>query len=363
METDPKVKELMYATGIDEKLAILLVQFTGGDVAGARKIIESMPKDYLTLKIRYMGHKTHNYGVILVVINLKTKDIDDLYVIVDKKIEASQISGKMKYEDFKNGIVKYIKEKNPNLEMIGRLREAINTIEFKEKIFNKLDKENKFDVEQLKLVFSEVLFKVLTESNCAIKIEVEEVDLFRLHKSSDEYEIIGDGQKEEKEEDEDKDKSEEDKAVPKEEVHVRNISLVLLKIEPLLSPIKGVPANEIQVGDQIMVKIIDEREIGDYLAGLLGAKDNDELIAIPATIKELSRQDDTGNIMVLVHFGPGIAGKMFIPPEIKIAAPVLEEEDGKMEVLSFFRMNPVYVVLILIVLFIIFIILTIFMSQ
>ncbi len=359
MDTDPKVKELMYATGIDEKLATLLIEFTGGDVNGGKKIVESMPKDYIVLKVRYMGHKTHYYGIVLIVLNLKTKDIDDLYVIVDKNIEASQINSKLKFEDFKEGIVKYIKERNPNLDMIGRLRESINTMEFKDSIFNKLGKDNKFDTEQLKLVFSELFFKVLTESNCAIKIEIEEVDLFRLHKSSDEYII-----KREEEHDLDDDKSEDyDEKKQKEEVHIRNISLVLLKIEAVLSPIKGIPISEMQPGDQIMVKIIDEREIGDYLAKLLGAKENEELLPVSATIKEMSVQEETGSVMMLVHFGPGIAGKMFIPPEIKVETPVFENEDEKFEVSGFFKMNPVVVIVILIAIFIIFLILTIFMNQ
>ncbi|MBU1078150.1 MAG: DUF4899 domain-containing protein [Spirochaetes bacterium] len=361
MDVDPKVKELMYATGIDEKLAMLLIQFTGGDVSGARKIIESMPKDFLVLKIRYMGHRTHNYGVILIVLNTKTKDIDDLYVIVDSKVEASQINAKASFEDFKGGIVKFIQQKNPDLEMIGRMREAINTIEFKEKIFNKLSKENKFDLEQLKVVFSELIFKVLTESNCAIKIEVEEVDLFRLHKSNDNYVLKGEEQLLGAEDE--KNGKESTEVTAREEVHVRNISLVLLKVEPVLSPIRGIPGNEIQIGDQIMVKIIDEREIGDYLGNLLGGRKNKEVIPIPATINEISKQEDTGNLMVLVQFGPGIAGKMFIPPEIKIAAPILEEEnEGKLGVLSFFRMNPVWVVLALVLLFIGFIILIFYMG-
>ncbi len=358
MDTDPKVKDLMYATGVDEKLAVLLIEFTGGDITGARKIIESMPKDFLVLKIRYMGHKTHNYGVISIVLNLRSKTIEDLYVIVDKKIEASQVDSKLKYEDFKSEIIKYTKEKNPNLEMIGRLREAISTIDFKERIFTKMLRDDKFDLEQLKVVFSELFFKILTESNCAIKIESEGVDLFRLHKSNETYVV--------KKEEELVDVSDNEKGKEvqlKEEIHIRNISLVLLKVEPLLSPIRGIPCSELQIGDQIMVKIIDEREIGDYLGNLLGGKKDNEIIPIPATISEINKQEDTGNLMILVNFGPGIAGKMFIPPEIKIAAPVLEEEENKFEMLSFFKMNPVWVVMILILLFFVFLILTIYWSR
>ncbi|MDD5067587.1 MAG: DUF4899 domain-containing protein, partial [bacterium] len=148
----------------------------------------------------------------------------------------------------------------------------------------------------------------------------------------------------------------------KEEVHIRNITLVLLKIEPVLSPIKGTPINELQVGDQIMVKIIDEREIGTYLGDLLGARVNNSLVAIPATIMELQWQQDTENVMIMVQFGPGVAGRMFVPPEIKIETPITEEL-AKLEGKDIFKFGPVWIIVLLLILFFIFIYLTIYFGK
>ncbi|MDD5065782.1 MAG: hypothetical protein PHF84_01920, partial [bacterium] len=184
---DQKVKDLMYATGVDEKLATMLVEFTGGDVEGAKKIIKSMPQDFMALKIRYMGYKTHKYGLILMILNMRTKDIEDIYVTIDNNIEASQIDTNLKFEDFREAIVNYINNKNIDLELMGRIREAVLKDDFKEKIFLKLINENKFNLSQIKLDFSELFFKIITEPNCAIKIEEEEIDLFRLYKSKKSY--------------------------------------------------------------------------------------------------------------------------------------------------------------------------------
>src|SRR5208283_5705035 len=98
---DNKIKELMYATGADEKLADMLIKFTGGDVEGAKKIIQAMPKDYVALKIKYMGYKTHRYGIILIVLNMRVHTIEEIYTIVDNKLLASQLDSMLPFEAFK----------------------------------------------------------------------------------------------------------------------------------------------------------------------------------------------------------------------------------------------------------------------
>ncbi len=361
MNLDSKVKELMYSSGVDEYLSTLLVEFTGGDVEGARKIVDAMPKNYIAIKIRFMAHKTHYYGAILIVVDIKNKTFENMFLIADKNTLASQIDNTLRFEEFKEKIIRYLKEQDPDMVVTGRLREAIEKNEFKEKVFFRLVKEDKFDIEELKVVFLELFSRILTEQNCALKIETEGVDLFRIYKSSDKYKVQNDNAIDNSVGSE----SSEDRAV-REEVHIRNISLVLLKAEPVLSPVSGIPANDLQVGDAILVKIIDDREIGDYLAKLLNGKDHDQLVPISAIIKEIEKQEDTENLMVRVQFGPGIAGRMIITPEVKIETSEFKEnefDDQNAEGFNFSKVNPLWIIFILIILFIIFLIYTFFISR
>ncbi len=351
---DPKVKELMYSSGADEKLSSLLIEFTGGDIEGARKIIEAMPKNYTAIKTRYMAHKAHYYGVILIVMDLKQKSFENIFLVADKNKDASLIDTALKYDEFKEKIISYIKKQDPDIEMMGRLKEAVNAENFKEKVFAKSDGDNRLDTEQLKVVFSELFSRVLTEQNCAIKIETEEVDLFSVHKSAYQYQV--------KKDNDEKDSGTDDEKKKKEEVHIRNISLVLLKVEPVVAPVMGVPALELQVNDKIMVKIIDQREIGYYLSGLLDARENQESVPVPATIKEISKQEDTDNLMIIVEFGPGIAGKMYISPDIKIEIPGLKEEEVK-ESPGFPKINFLWIIFFLIIVFFIILLFTIFVNR
>ncbi len=355
---DSNVKELIYSSGADEKLSSLLIEFTGGDVEGAKKIIEAMPKDYIAVKVRYMAHKAHCYGVLLLVVDLKHQSIENISLVANNNKAASQIDNTLKYSKFKEKITDYIRKTGNDMDTMSRLREAINVEDFSGMMFSKF-KDNKFDKEQLKVVFSELFSRVLADQNCAVKIETEEVDIFSVHKSDNSYNVnksqrLLDNEKEE-------DQNESQKA-RKEEVQIRNISLVILKIEPVVAPVMGVPALDLQPGDDILVKIIDEREIGDYLTKLLGGKENGELVPIHAAIKEISKKEDIESLMIIVEFGPGIAGKMFISPEIKVEVSGLSEEK-KGERSEAFKVNFLWIIFFLIVFFFIILFFTIFVNK
>ncbi len=355
-----QVNQLMRDTGADRNTAEMILKFTGGDIEGARKIFEAMPKEYLVLKIRYMGHKTHNYGAILFVANIKKKVIEEVEVVVSSKSEFSDIDTNLKFEEFKSKIKEIIKIGDINLVMIDRLREYINSEEIREAIFKNITADGVANLNDLRIIFAELLFKVLTEPNAAIKMDEEQLNAFRYLKNES-FSLSDIGTSEEKKDErkyygEESRKKEPEK---KEGIEVRTISLVLLKIEPVLSPVKGIPITELRPGDEVIVRIIDDRDIGDYLAGLLGGKEGEERVPLSAVVKEVGKSDETDSIMLLVEFGPGIGGRCYVPPEIKVETP-LSEELSDLKKMSGFSISPVLIVLILIILFVIFIIITIF---
>ncbi len=354
---EEKIKQLMSETGADRHTVEMILDFTGGDIDGARKIFQAMPKDYLALKIRYMGHRTHNYGVILIVINIKTREIEEVELIVSKEIKASEVDTNLKFEKFRDAIREYIKMGSVNLIMIDRLKEGIKSVEFKEAIFRNLTPDGVININDLKIILSELMFKVLTDSNVAIKIDQEKIDIFRYTRKlkkdvSQQEEKSGEIIEGEKEE-------EKEKVERKQEVEIRSISLIILKIEPVLSPVKGVSITELHPGDEIMVRIIDERDVGDYLATLLGGKVGGDRVPIPATVKEMEKSAETENVMLLVEFGPGIAGRCFVPPEIKVQTPI-SDELADLKKLTAFSISPIWIIVLLIILFVIFVIITIF---
>ncbi len=353
---EDQIRQLMNETGADRGTVEMILEFTGGDIEGARKIFESMPKDYLALKIRYMGHKTHNYGAILIVLNIKKRMIEEIEVIVSNEMKASEIDSNLKFEKFREEIRNFIKTSDVNLIMIDRLKEGIMSDEFKDAIFKNLTQDGIINTNDLKIMFSELMFKVLTEPNAAVKIDQERIDVFRYTKKEGRTSLLKERHAEEGREDKGR---EEETETKREEIEIRNISLVILKIEPVLSPVKGVPVTELRPGDEIMVRIIDERDIGDYLASLLGGKEGENRVPVSAIVKKIEKSPETENIMLLVEFGPGIAGRCFVPAEIKVQTPI-GEELAELRKLAGFSISPIWIVILLIILFVIFVIITIF---
>ena len=349
------LEQIIKETGADRTTVELLLKFTGGDIEAVRKIFQAIPKDYIVFKIRFMGHKTHNYGSMLFVMNINNKEIEEIEIVLSSDQKASEIDTNLKYEDFKEAIIQFSQKSETNFEMIERLKENIKSTEFKNILSKSVTYDGNVNANDIKIALSEMFFKVLTEPSAAIKLDTERIDVLRFAKKG-KLEL-----KEEKKEkpEEIKTKEEEKEKVEKREgVEIRSISLVLLKIEPVLSPVKGVPITDLSIGDEIMVRITDEREIGDYLAGLLGGKEGENRIPVKAIVKKVEKSPDTENIMLMVEFGPGIAGRCFVPEGIKVLTPISEELAEMNKFSSLFSFNPIWIIIILIILFILFVIIT-----
>ncbi len=361
------VDNLIKETGVDPELASLLLDFTNNDVEGAKKIIEAMPKDYSALKIRFMCHRTHYYGAMFILSNVRKKDIEEIKLLIDRKMEASNIDHHQEFEEFINAINRYIKNHNSDKEMENRILEEINSNNFKDYFWNCYNhRKDYFDINQLKSLFSEIFFRVLTESESAIKIEEERIDVFKYKKYKkipivkNKEEVAGESKDNSRKEYDKSEKNEKEKKDLKEEtvVKVHNISLVLLKLEPVVSPVKGIAVSDLHVGDEVKVKIVDERDIGYYLNNLLGGRnENGELVPIKGIVKSIEKNSDTENYNVVVEFGPGIGGIMNLPGEIKILSP-LNEELEKLNRAFNINVGVWIGIIIFIILFIVFVIIT-----
>ncbi len=365
---DVNVDNLISKTGVDKELAELLLDFTNNDVDGAVKIIGAMPKDYSVLKMRFICQKTHYYGVAFLLINLKNKTIEETQVLLDRDKRASAIDNLLTFDIFYNDILKYKSDKQSESDIEKRILDDFKTEEFKENLLGCYNaKNNKFDLNQVKSVMDDLFFRTLTETDIVIKIQEEKIDVFKYKKFRGMplfTKKIEDIKKAEEEKAPEEKKGREylkDKTEEKQEttVKVHNISLVLLKVEPIVSPVKGIAVSELQIGDPVKVKIIDDRDIGSYLNNLLGGiTETGDIKEVIANVKSIEKNLDTDNYNVVVEFGPGIGGVMNLAGEIKILTPISEELD---KINKTFNINTgIWIgVMLLIILFILFFLITV----
>jgi hypothetical protein len=127
----------------------------------------------------------------------------------------------------------------------------------------------------------------------------------------------------------------------------------------------GHPVDDLEEGDQVMVKIIDNREIGKYLAKLLGTNLQDgKSPFIPASIKEIKRIQDPDSYRIISELGPGIYGESWVLPatKVKLANPEFFQQDKeqkeqvkteKKDLLKEFKIKIVIAIILFIVLLLI----------
>ncbi|MBN2407548.1 MAG: hypothetical protein JXJ19_07605 [Elusimicrobia bacterium] len=78
----------------------------------------------------------------------------------------------------------------------------------------------------------------------------------------------------------------------------------------------SIRVEKVEAGDMVVTRIIDDRDIGVYLAHLLGGRKEDELISLPATVEDVKDTED--GVEIIVRYGPGIIGRAVENPKKKI---------------------------------------------
>ncbi|WP_018249243.1 hypothetical protein [Orenia marismortui] len=89
-----------------------------------------------------------------------------------------------------------------------------------------------------------------------------------------------------------------------------------LKCTPVISAVKGKKIDDLDLGDEIFVKITDQREVSNSIADLLG--DNQK--ELTGKIVEVNFNQELDRYNVLVQFKPNIYGNLVVEPELKIKA-------------------------------------------
>ncbi|KXS40162.1 MAG: hypothetical protein AWU54_2076, partial [Candidatus Frackibacter sp. T328-2] len=88
------------------------------------------------------------------------------------------------------------------------------------------------------------------------------------------------------------------------------------KCTPIISAVKGIRAGDLEVGDKLLVRIVDRREVGRYLADLISTEDQQIAIGV---IDQIYFNEDSKRYTLMIEFGPNIYGKLLIDSEVKLA--------------------------------------------
>lgn len=343
------VDRLVDETGCDRVLASMLLKFTGDDIDGAKRIIEAVPKDIFAVKAKFITQITGYYGALFFCYDEKEKKIKRTMAVIGDDKEIGKFELSLDWREFEQQLYQYAKEKKVDAAKIEQLKKLINSREFVEKLSGILKSSRPVNRESLNNILLDELYNIFADTNIALKFEIDMTDAFALNKSLNDSNLFLDDEK--------KLGKEGDELESKKESR-KNQSLIVLKVDPVLSPVRGISIRELEFGDEIQVRITDERDIADYLATLLGGKVDSIRIPIYAKIVDV-KELEGDNAGVIVQFGPGIMGMFKIPSDAKVVTRAVAEEEperitekNKKDISPFIIVGGIFVVIVLFILLI-----------
>jgi len=348
-DNETLIDQLEKSTGCDNKLASMLLNFTGWDIDGAKRIIEAVPKDIFVVKAKFITQLTGYYGAFFFCYDEKEKTIRRLVAVATNDKEIGKIDVKKNWRAFEEELYNYARTKKVDGFKIDQFKRRLNEKEFVSKISMvlKTGKPIKNDIFNNLLV--DELYSNFTDTNIALKFHIEMKDVFEINKGQDTGSIDYEKKSINTEE---IDKKLEDKRFKR-----KDKSLIVLQTDPVLSPVNGVNIKELEFGDEIHVRITDERDIADYLAELLGGKIDSIRVPIFTKIVEI-KELEGDNVLVLTQFGPGIMGIFKVPSDVKVVPKEQNEKAGeskkgiKNETNLFFIIGGIVIVIIILIIMI-----------
>ncbi len=99
----------------------------------------------------------------------------------------------------------------------------------------------------------------------------------------------------------------------------QNMTIFLETELVLEDSVEGVPSNKLQKGDLVLAKIVDKRDIAQYLSRLLGGKKQDEIIPLTIPIETIEiEKEKVGGVNVYTRFSAGVVGLACLSSDDKV---------------------------------------------
>jgi hypothetical protein len=308
-------------TGCDNELASMLLRFTNGDLDGARRILKSIPKDIHAVKAKFVAETSGSYGAFFFCYDEKENRVKRCISVISDDRKIGKVDVKKGWRDFEEDMYDLLKNSFMDAQRIEQFGKSVQSKEFLKKIGAVFRTGKQPKNEAVHDLLVGILYNIFPDTNIAVKYGLETTDAFELNKGL-QYGVEAAAEVEEIDE---KEKKITEEGV-KQAGGRADQSFVILKVDPVLSPVRGTEISQLEFGDEIQVKITDERKIGEYLSDLIGGRAQGERVPVIAKVVEVQEMEE-GYASVLTQFGPGVMGLFRALSEVRIATDTEIEED------------------------------------
>ncbi|MBM7624495.1 hypothetical protein [Sporohalobacter salinus] len=306
---ESKIQVIQENSDLDEEEARLALDLAEGDIEEALQMIDYVDKPFFTLQIKFETEGSNKvYGLINLVGNGKEGETLKLNVVTTYKRDLWNINVNANNKVF-NQTIREVKEDSGttyDLDVRNAFTDKLNSAQIFE-LFTNIKEECYPEVEGIIRDLLNPIFNKRVE----LEIGVSLLTKTQLNRKT----TIGmSNDKKEKEEEEEKAETDETQLS------------IYLKSAPVISAVNGCKVKDLEVGDDILVRIVDKREVGRYLGDLISTERKG--IAI-GNITDIYFNEESGRYTIMLEFGPKIYGKLLAEGEIKIAlVEELEEKIG-----------------------------------
>lgn len=292
-----KIELLMEEIGCDRGEAELALEMCGYDFEEAVRQIPRLLRDICALKGKFVLPQADQHGLVLVVLNLKTRkvlraravmsydpavcaiDLEEDWFAFEKHLYGCRLwDGSLPAEslEVEQGLSAHFRAAPP--EMFDRLREMPSA------------------------AASEMLAAPLRgffrEPGLSLRLKKDILDLGQFQSLRKAPAPA----------------ARRDKSAPRTPPPE---DLLVLKISLEEDP-EGIAASELHAGDLVSAKIVDGRDIAQYLARLFGGLTAQGPVAIEAPVEAIESVD--GGVLVRARFAVGVAGDGVVPRDRRLKA-------------------------------------------
>jgi hypothetical protein len=284
--------------GIPVDFAKNLLGFMHGDLEATIKIVEASEKDIVVIKAKFISNKKILYGALMLFFNFQTRLPEYVFSVISSNMNITKISVESGWQSNFQILLDYITEPQCNIEMSEKVEAQIVTpdnISYLSSFF--LDHHN-IDLLNLKRFIINELSKIIMDTGIILKMSSEQTNIFHF---SSFLKTVQVGHK------------------IQQQIKVDFITLLNIKVEPILAPLGGFGADKLEVYDEILVKVTDDREIVRFIMEYFDLTGLTPGTIYGKIVVNQKSQSALGNL-IIIEFAPGIYGRFVLGEKVRIHA-------------------------------------------
>lgn len=292
-----KIELLMEEIGCDRGEAELALEMCGYDFEEAVRQIPRLLRDICALKGKFVLPQADQHGLILVVLNLKTRKVLRSRAVMSYDPAVCSIGLEEDWFAFEKHLYgcRLWDGSLPSESLEVEQRLVAHFRAAPPEIFDHL---REMDSEAASEVVADALRGYFHDPGLSLRLKKDILDLGQfqsLHKAPVPAARRGKPAA---------------RTPPPEDLLVLRIAL---EEDP-----EGVPVTELHAGDLVSAKIVDGRDIARYLARLFGGLTAQGPVAIEAPVEAIESVD--GGVLVRARFAVGVAGDEIVPTDRRLKA-------------------------------------------